>query len=186
MLWVKAGRQWRLSGLDSRPFSGVTAVIFGTTAPPSETLHRMVLCGGGRAVVVDDIGSPLLSSLKRVGIGRRKEDKRKLEHLSTDRDTDTQAMCIHEETAEHYDGVKIGGIFVKDITTIIAAPSSSANQQDQQQLLSLLSIAEVKVSFKQPAHLLDALSLDPPCKDSMDTSILLGISQPRAYVPLII
>ena len=185
MLWAKAGRQWRLSGLDSRPYSGVTAVIFGTTAPPSETLHRMVLCGGGRAVVVHDIDSPLLVSLKRFGIGRRKEDKRKYEHLSSERETDTEAVDIHDETRCD-EMTHIGGISIKDITAIIAAPSSSANQQDQQQLLSLLSAAAVKVPFQHPAHLLDALSSDPPSTGKTDTSTFLGILQQRAFVPMTI
>jgi hypothetical protein len=186
MLWAKAGRQWRLSGLDSRPYSGVTAVIFGTTAPPSETLHRMVLCGGGKAVVVHDIDSPLLSSLKRVGIGRRKVDKRKLEHLSTNRETDDEAISIHDETTRRDESMQIGSISVKDITAIIAAPSSSSNQQDQQQLLSLLSAAAVKVPFQHPAHLLDALSSDPPYTGSTDRPTLLQKLQQRAFVPMIV
>jgi hypothetical protein len=140
----------------------------------------MVLCGGGRAVVVHNIDSPLLSILKRVGIGRRKADKRKLEHLSTDRATDTEAISIHDEM------VQIGSIPVKDITAIIAAPSSSANQQDQQQLLSLLTAAAVKVPFQNPAHLLDTLSSDPPYTGDMVKSTLVRALQQRAFVPIII
>ena len=39
------------------PFSLINAVIFGKTLPPPETLYRMVISGGGKAVIIADYKS---------------------------------------------------------------------------------------------------------------------------------
>ena len=78
IVWSKAGKRWRLAahGQDvrtqevKRPFSSMVAVIFGNTLPPAETLHRMVISGGGKAIIITHTLSNLLDGLRRVPIER--------------------------------------------------------------------------------------------------------------------
>ena len=53
-LWAMAGRRWRLHREIRKPFGGENVLIIGVTAPPAGTLSRMVVCGGGKASIVED------------------------------------------------------------------------------------------------------------------------------------
>jgi hypothetical protein len=55
------------------PFSTMKSMILGKTIPPSDTLHRMIVSGGGSAVVVrniQDIMSPLgtVANIERINV----------------------------------------------------------------------------------------------------------------------
>ena len=54
-LWAMAGRRWRLYREILKPFGGENVLIIGVTAPPAGTLSRMVVCGGGKASIVEDM-----------------------------------------------------------------------------------------------------------------------------------
>jgi BRCA1 C Terminus (BRCT) domain len=54
-LWAMAGRRWRLHREILQPFGGENVLIIGVTAPPAGTLSRMVVCGGGKASIVEDM-----------------------------------------------------------------------------------------------------------------------------------
>ena len=41
--------------IQKKPFSSIKTIIFGQTLPPPDTLYRMVLYGGGQAVVIPDL-----------------------------------------------------------------------------------------------------------------------------------
>lgn len=70
IIWAKACRQWRViigQNEENMPFKNMNSIIVGKTIPPSDTLQRMIVSGGGSATVVLDIQeitSPLQKGFK--------------------------------------------------------------------------------------------------------------------------
>lgn len=158
--WARAGRRSRLR--PNRPFSTVRALIFGSTSPPAETLKRMVVSGGGSAVIVSDLSAALLhvrDECERDGgrhSGQDGSGGRGVVEGGEQQISVPTARSVHRS--------------LRTVTTIIASSRTGDDQKHLRELCAMLASWGVTVPVQSPSHLLDGLCGLPPAGNTSDSS----------------
>ena len=130
-----AGKRWRLARDVLKPFNIENVLIIGITAPPAGTLSRMVICGGGKASIVENMSFLCEDDMCSMGMGKN------------------FPSTTGKNTA-NYPG---DDNLLNDRTLIIAASNNKYNEDLLLKLDSLLKERGISALLKSPSFLLDAL-----------------------------
>lgn len=159
--WARAGRRSRLR--PDRPFSSVQALIFGSTTPPAETLLRMVVSGGGTAVIVSDLSAAQLlcgdnndTDMRRHGWKDDGSGVRGTIEIGEGQVGAPTARTVHPS--------------LRYITSIIASSRSDDDDKHLRELCTMLASWGITVPVQSPSHLLDSLCAMPPAESILDSS----------------
>ena len=118
-----------------KPFNIENVLIIGITAPPAGTLSRMVICGGGKASIVENMSFLCEDDMCSMGMGKN------------------FPSTTGKNTA-NYPG---NDNLLNDRTLIIAASNNKYNEDLLLKLDSLLQERGISALLKSPSFLLDVL-----------------------------